>query len=161
MRRGRRQVARTVAHSVGGEAAGLAAAGRGVGRVRSPKPRERTPGERPDRHGSAGIAGGALDGGDHHRSGRRRAAGLVKVPQVGGEARIVERSSIEPGVELAAGHGRRRGGCGGDVARSRSTTGASTPDRGTSARASAGSRGGTDRTTGYVIGHIRDRFPIR
>ena len=48
MRRGRRRVARTVAHSFGGEAAGLAASGRGVGRVRSPKLLERAPGERPD-----------------------------------------------------------------------------------------------------------------
>ena len=65
-----------------------------------------------DRHGSAGIAGGALDGGDHHRSGRGRAAGLVKVPQVGGEARVVERSALEPGVELAAGHGVGAAGVG-------------------------------------------------
>ena len=65
---------------VGDEAAGLAAARPGVGRVRSPE----TP------HGSAGIAGGALDGGNHHRSGRGRAAGLVKGPKVGGEARVVE-----------------------------------------------------------------------
>ena len=52
---------------VGGEASGLTAAGRGVGSFRSPKPLKRAPGERPDRHGSAGIAGGALDDGDHHR----------------------------------------------------------------------------------------------
>ena len=97
---------------VGGEAAGLAAAVRGVGRVRSPKPLERTPGERPDRHGRAGIAGGALDGGDHHRSACGRAVGLVKVPQVGGEVRVVERSSLEPGVELAAGHGVGAAGVG-------------------------------------------------
>ena len=97
---------------VGVEASGLAAAGRGVGSVRSPKPLERAPGERPDRHGSAGIAGGPLDGGDHHRSGRGRAAGLVKVPKVGGEARVVERSSLEPGVELAAGHGVGAAGVG-------------------------------------------------
>ena len=87
---------------VGGEASGLAGVARGVGSVRSPKPHERVPGERPDRHGSAGIAGGTLDGGDHHRSACGRAAGLVKVPKVGGEARVVERSSLEPGVELAA-----------------------------------------------------------
>ena len=97
---------------VGGEASGLTAAGRGVGSVRSPKPLERAPGERPDWHGSAGIAGGALDGGDHHRSGRGRAAGLVKVPKVGGEARVVERSALEPGVELAAGHGVGAAGVG-------------------------------------------------
>ena len=61
---------------VGGEAAGLvAAAGGCVGRDRSPEPREGAPGERPDRHRSAGIAGGALDSGDHHRSGRGCAAG--------------------------------------------------------------------------------------
>ena len=53
---------------VGGEASGLAAASaRCVGCVRSPNPFERGPGARFGRHGSAGIAGGALDGGDHHR----------------------------------------------------------------------------------------------
>ena len=52
-----------------------------------------------------------FDGGDHHRSGRGRAAGLMKVPKVGGEDRVVEQSTIEPSVELAADHGRRRGGC--------------------------------------------------
>ena len=97
---------------VGGEASGLAAAARCVGSVRSPKPLERVPGERPDRRGSTGIAGGALDGGDHHRSGRGRAADLVKVPKIGGEARVVERSTIEPGVELAAGHGVGAAGVG-------------------------------------------------
>ena len=87
----------------------------GRGSVRSPTPRDRAPGEGPDRRGSAGIAGGALDGGDHHRRGRGLAAGLVKVLQVGGEARVVERPSLKPSVELAAGHsvgaagvGRRR-----------------------------------------------------
>ena len=39
-------------------------------------------------------------------------AGLVQVPQVGGEARGVARSSLEPGVELAAGHGVRAAGVG-------------------------------------------------
>ena len=53
-----------------------------------------------------GIAGGALDGGAHHRSDRGRAAGLVKVPKVGGEARVVERAAGH-GVG-AAGVGRRR-----------------------------------------------------
>ena len=102
------------ASALGGLRALEAASGaaRGVGSVRSPKPLERAPGERPDRHGSAGIAGGALDGGDHHCSGRGRAAGLVKVPKVGGEARVVEWSSLEPGVELAAGHGVGAAGVG-------------------------------------------------
>ena len=42
---------------VGGEAAGLAAARRGVGSVRSPKPRERAPSERPDLHRSRVLQG--------------------------------------------------------------------------------------------------------
>ena len=36
----------------------------------------------------------------------------MKVPKVGGEARVVERSSLEPGVELAAGHGVGAAGVG-------------------------------------------------
>ena len=36
-------------------------------------------------------------------AGRRRPAGLVKVPDVGGEARVVERPLVEPGAELAEG----------------------------------------------------------
>ena len=57
---------------VGGQAAGLAAAGLRVGSVRSPKPLERAPGERPDRHGLASVKGGARDGRDGHPGGRRR-----------------------------------------------------------------------------------------
>ena len=40
---------------------------------------------------SPGIAGGARDGRDGHHDGRRRPAGLMEVPDVGGEARGVER----------------------------------------------------------------------
>ena len=56
---------------VGGQAAGLAAAGRCVARGRSPEPLDRVPGERSDRHGLAGVTGGARDGRDGHRGGRR------------------------------------------------------------------------------------------
>ena len=84
----------------------------------------------------------------------------MKVPKVGGEARVVERSSLEPGVELAAGHGVGAAG----VGRRRALE---EPDRGfdagprDSGAGVSGLAGGTDRRIGYVIGHIRDRFPIR
>ena len=115
MCRGRRQVARTVAHSsavrprawprrVGGSAAAV---------HRNPSIACRV--ERSDRHGLAGVTGGARDGRDGHRGGRRRPARLVEVPEVGGEARVVERPVGEPGADLAegrvvgaAGVGRRR-----------------------------------------------------
>ena len=145
---------------VGGETSGQAAAAQG-GSVRTPKPLVRAPGERPDRHGSAGLAGGTLDGGDHHRSACGRAAGLVKVPQVGGEARVVERSSLEPSVELAAGHGVGAAG----VGRRRALK---EPDRGLD----AGPRDIGDGVTGLAGGHgphdtvfyrgiDQDRFVIR
>ena len=146
---------------VGGEASGLTAAGRGVGSVRSPKPLERAPGERPDRHGSAGIAGGALDGGDHHRSGRGRAAGLVKVPKVGGEARVVERSSLEPGVELAAGHGVGAAGVGRRRALEEPDRGldAGSRDIGAGVTGLAGGHGPHDRATYHaaLVSHQRCR----
>ena len=44
---------------LGSETSGLAAAARYVDSVRSQKPLERVPGERPDRRGSAGITWGA------------------------------------------------------------------------------------------------------
>ena len=77
MRCGRRAGGEDGGALVGSEASGLAAAARYVGSVRSPKPCERVPGERPDWRGRAGITGGALYGGHHHRSGRGRAAGLA------------------------------------------------------------------------------------
>ena len=58
-------------------------------------------GERPVGRLLAGVAGGTADGGDGHGSGGRRPAGRAKMPDVGGEARVVERPSLEPGDELA------------------------------------------------------------
>ena len=145
---------------VGGETSGQAAAARCVDSVRTPKPLERAPGERPDRHGSAGIAGGTLDGGDHHRSACGRAAGLVKVPQVGSEARVVERSSIEPGVELAAGHGVGAAG----VGRRRALE---EPDRGLDAgrldigEGDTGLAGGHGQHDTIFYPALQDRFVIR
>ena len=63
----------------------------------------------------AGIAGGALDGGDDLGGGRRREAGLVEMLEVGGEAGIIEPPVLELPVETAANvstEGRRGISCG-------------------------------------------------
>ena len=49
----------------------------------------------------------------------------------------------------------------GDVARSMSPTGGLDAGPRDIGEGVTGLAGGTDRTIGYVIGHIRDRFPIR
>ena len=95
---------------LGGEAAGLAAAGRGVGGRRAAEALEGLAGERPGRRLLTGVAGG-----DGQRGGCRRAAGLVQIPQIRREARIVQPPAGEPSGELAESRGVyaarvRRGG---------------------------------------------------
>ena len=115
VRRGWRQVARTVAHSsaVRPRAWPRRGGASAASVRRNPSSARRVSGPigtavRASRAARLTVA----TCGDHHRGGRGRAAGLVKVPQVGGEARVVERSSLEPGVELAAGHGVGAAGVG-------------------------------------------------
>ena len=100
---------------LGGEAAGLAAAGGSVGFRRAAEALEGLAGERPGRRLLTGVAGGAPHGGDGQRGGCRRAAGLVQIPQIRREARIVQPPAGESGGELAESRGvyaarvRRRG----------------------------------------------------
>ena len=90
---------------LGGEAAGLAAAGGGVGGRRAAEALDGLAGERPGRRLLTGVAGGAPHGGDGQRGGCRRAAGLVQIPQIRREARIVQPPAGEPGGELAESRG--------------------------------------------------------
>ena len=87
---------------LGGEAAGLAAPG-DIGARGAPEALEGLPGQRPGRWLLADIAGGTPHGGDYHRGGRCGSAGLVEMPQVRGEARILEPPAVEPAGELAKG----------------------------------------------------------
>ena len=86
---------------VGRQAPGLSAAGGSVGGCGAAEALEGLVGERPVGRLLAGVAGGTADGGDGHGSGGRRPAGRAKMPDVGGEARVVERPSLEPGDERA------------------------------------------------------------
>ncbi len=90
---------------LGGEAAGLTAAGTSVGDRGAAKAREGLPRERPDRRLLADIAGGATHGGDYQRGGRCGPPGLVEMSQVRREARILEPLAVEPASELSEGGG--------------------------------------------------------
>ena len=86
---------------VGRQLPGLPPACVGVGNFGTVEVFEGLASQRPVGRALAGVAGGSSDGGDGHGGGRRRPAGRAKMPDVGGEARVVERAAVEPSGQLA------------------------------------------------------------